>query len=240
MLLSSTWQGGWDFRLNSRIILTRCRKARCYCNPPTSLRPPIQSGKLALNTQDLLLTPCYICGSDNHSPIRPEKAQPLSEVAGTQQTTGISATWHPSVGYYNNTIGAIIKVKLYTRQYDRYFIYDVPIYKTNMNRRNNQCSQYEDKETETLHYTKIIDDQPRPSKSHVVSIRKKKHVFLFLCVSLPFGKSTTSLRSGTISDNPMYPKSLKYDMNDETSSYKFFLVLDHSKFHSGHVQPKEF
>lgn len=51
-----------------------------------------------------------------------------------------------------------------------------------MNRRNNQCSHYEDKETETLHYTKIIDDQPRPSKSQVVSIEKKKtRIFVLVC-----------------------------------------------------------
>lgn len=188
MLLSSTWQDGWDFRLNRRMILTRCRKARCYCNlqPLWSLQSSQGSLLCTLNTQYLLLTPCHTCGSDAHSPISPEKAQPLSEVAGTQQTTGISATWHPSVGYYNNTIAAIIKA----RQYDRDFIYDVPIYKTNMNRRNNQCSQYEDKETETLPYTKIIDDQPRPSKSHVVSIGGKKNMYFCSCVfSCPLEKA---------------------------------------------------
>lgn len=59
MLLSSTWQDGWDFRLNCRMILTRCRKARCYCNlqPLWSLQSSQGSLLCTLNTQYLLWLP---------------------------------------------------------------------------------------------------------------------------------------------------------------------------------------
>lgn len=61
------------YRLECRMILTRCRKARCYCNPLTSLKPLIQSGKLALYPEysvlasDSLLC-MWFCHPQSHQP----------------------------------------------------------------------------------------------------------------------------------------------------------------------------